>query len=283
MSAARVLPERLVANVSLLFTEVPYLQRFAAARAAGFTAVETWWPFPTAFPRPAELAAFGAAIETAGVRLTGLNLYGGDLDAGERGVLSHPDRAEQFRSSLALAGQLAARTGCRLFNVLYGQHRPGYSAAAQRQTALDNLRAAKAELGRHGGTALLEPLTVGENGEYPLTTCADVAAIAAAARGGPGTLGLLLDTYHLANNGEDLPAAIDRYGDLIAHVQFADTPGRHEPGTGRIDFGAVLAALQRRGYRGRIAAEYRPLGRTADGLGWVGRRTLDSPLWTWSG
>src|SRR4051794_12880607 len=98
--------ERFVANVSLLFAELPYYERFAAARAAGFTRVETWWPFPTAFPEPAEVEAFLAALAGADLRLAGLNFYGGDLAAGERGVLSHPDRVEEFRASIAVAVQV---------------------------------------------------------------------------------------------------------------------------------------------------------------------------------
>ncbi|HEX5404736.1 MAG TPA: TIM barrel protein, partial [Pseudonocardiaceae bacterium] len=155
--------------------------------------------------------------------------------------------------------------GCPVFNALYGTRLPDVASQEQDACALDNLRAAVAVL-PSSATVVLEALTIGENGDYPLTTCASVAAVADAV--GP-RIGLLFDTYHLTNNGEDLIECARTYGDRIAHVQFADSPGRHEPGTGSIDFGAVVAALTTADYRGWVAAEYRPAGDTVDGLGWV--------------
>src|SRR4051812_9031004 len=116
----RVGPYELAANLSLLFTEVPFLERFAAARAAGFASVECWWPFRTADPGPAEVDGLLGAIDRAGVRLVGLNLFGGDLAAGERGIISHPERTAQLRASLAVAARVAGATGCGVFNALYG-------------------------------------------------------------------------------------------------------------------------------------------------------------------
>jgi hydroxypyruvate isomerase len=256
----RIGPYELVANLSLLFPEVPFLERFAAARANGFDQVECWWPFPDAKPETTAVDEFLAAIDGAGVRLAGMNLYAGDLAKGERGIVAHPERAGELRSSVTVARRIADRTGCGVFNTLYGQ-RP-----ADRDTAVANLRAAMEAL---DGTILLEPLTIGENGDYPITTCADVKALIDEVRAGTArtNVALLLDTYHLTNNGEDLPAAIGRHGDLIGHVQFADSPGRHEPGTGEVDFASVIASLRQRGYRGKIAAEYRP----TTGFDWISR------------
>lgn len=258
----------LAANVSLLFAEHEYADRFAAAKVAGFTAVESWWPFPTAAPSTADVDALCQAVDAAGVRLVGLNFFAGDMAGGERGVLSDPDRRAEFEASLAVVGTVHERTGCPVFNALYGQRKAGVAPAAQDECARNNLLAATEAL-PPSATIVLEALTIGENGDYPLTTCAQVADVLAAV--GP-TVALLFDTYHLTSNGEDLLACIDTYGSRIGHVQLADSPGRHEPGTGAIDFTAVLGALSAQGYAGVVAAEYRPTAGTVDGLGWTRER-----------
>jgi hydroxypyruvate isomerase len=255
----------LAANVSLLFTEYEYPERFAAARAAGFTAVESWWPFTSASPTAAEVDALCSAVSAAGVRLAGLNFFAGDMAAGERGVVSVPTRQAEFAASLAVVKTVHERTGCPVFNALYGTRLPEVSAADQDACAVANLRSAVAAL-PESATVVLEPLTTGENGDYPLTTCAE--AVAVLDKVGP-EVGLLFDTYHLTNNGENLLDAIEKYGHRIRHVQFADSPGRHEPGTGTVDFAAVLAALHTGRYSGLVAAEYRPVAETVNGLDWV--------------
>lgn len=191
-----------------------------------------------------------------------MNLYAGDIDAGERGVLSHRDRTDEFAAGIEVAAQIASRTGCAVLNALYGQEGPAFDPAL----ALVNLRAAADRLLPYGATVLLEPLTDGENGAYPLRTAADALRVLDEAD--RPNLKLLLDTYHLTNNGEDLLKLIEDHADRIGHVQLADSPGRHEPGTGHIDFRAVLGALDAAGYTGGIAAEYRPAGDTTTGLGW---------------
>ena len=260
----------LAANVSLLFTEHDYADRFAAARAAGFTAVETWWPFPTADPDRAEVDALLGALDRADVRLVGLNFFGGDMAGGERGVLSHPHRRGEFRASLEVIRTVAERTGCAVFNALYGQRLVGVDAELQDRCARENLVEAISAL-PETATVVLEPLTVGENGTYPLTTGDSVAAVIDEVRAWTtrSNLGLLFDTYHLTNNGEDLLACVDNHVERIRHVQLADSPGRGEPGTGTIDFRAVLTALAERGYSGVVAAEYRPRAGTEAGLGWI--------------
>src|SRR5262249_33358740 len=165
---------------------------------------------------------------------------------GEGGVLSDPARRDEFLASLSVIGTVHERTGCPVFNALYGQRRAGLGEAEQRECALANLREATSAL-PDTATVVLEALTVGENGDYPLTTCAEIAEVLDAAGPGPA---LLFDTYHLTNNGDDLPACVDRYAGRIGHVQLADSPGRHEPGTGSIDFDAVLKALAEHGYSG---------------------------------
>ncbi|MCW4459811.1 hydroxypyruvate isomerase family protein [Microbacterium sp. MPKO10] len=247
----------IVANVSLLFARVPTAERFGAARAAGFDRVESWWPFATADPSPAEVDAWLRAIDTADVTLTGLNLYAGDMPNGERGVLSHPAREDEFDRSLAVTQRIADATGVDMFNALYGLRVTGVSDETAREVAIGNLKRATEAL--PDGTMLLEPLSTAANGDAPIASLDDAESIrSAAAASGVGAIGLLFDTFHLAANGLDLVSELQGHAAHIAHVQIADNPGRGAPGTGTIDFPTVLSALAETGYRGGIAAEYAP-------------------------
>jgi hydroxypyruvate isomerase len=261
----------LVANVSLLFTELPYLQRFPAAAAAGFQSTESWWPFPSATPTRADADRLVEAVAACGIPLTALNLFGGDQDAGERGIVCRPDRRDEFAANLEAVAALAERTGARGFNALYGQRRADQSDAEQDATALANLAAAVHRLAPLGGTVYVEPQTRATSRGYPIATTADAAAIVLRVREHTGldNIGILFDTFHLTNNGEDLVTAIDDFAPLIAHVQLADSPGRGEPGTGSVSFAAVLEALARNGYRGRVAAEYSPTAGTTGSFAWI--------------
>jgi len=261
----------LVANVSILFTELPYLDRFAAAAACGFQGVESWWPFETAAPEDADIDRFIGAIAASGIPLVGLNLFGGDLTRGDRGVLSHPDRQPEFDHNLAVVAAIAQRTGCRVFNALYGLRRAGMNTADQDATALMNLSTAAQQLGDLGGTVLVEALSADSVPDYPLRTARDAARIVERTRevAGRDEIGVLFDVYHLASSGEDLESAVQEYRALIAHVQLADSPGRGEPGSGRLPFPDLLEGLWRSGYRGAVAAEYSPTTRTEASLGWV--------------
>ncbi|GAY12289.1 hydroxypyruvate isomerase family protein [Pseudonocardia sp. N23] len=260
----------LVANISLLFAEVPYEQRFARAAAAGFDAVETWWPWPTATPPPGGEDFLVDALESAGLRLAGLNLFGGDLGAGVRGIASDPGRREEFDANLDAVVAIARRTGCPVFNTLYGQRRPDLPEAGQDATAVANLALAARRLGEVGGTALVEALGRGLNGAYPVETAADAARVVETVRDAGGeAVGFLFDTFHLTTSGDDLLAAVDAHVELISHVQIADAPGRGEPGTGTVDVPAVVDRLWDKGYRGAVAAEYTPTVPTEESLGWL--------------
>lgn len=262
---------RFAVNCSILFTEFPLLERPAAARAAGFEAVEFWWPWPgEPVPPDADVAAFCAAIQDAGVRLIALNLYAGDLPAGERGVLSDPSRIEEFRSSLAAVNRIAGRTGVRSFNALYGQRLDGVEASEQDRVATENLVHAAGSVGGFGGTLLIEPLARGLNGAYPLETAEDAMDVVSRVRAaGAANVRLLFDTFHLATNGDDLEKAAREHAADIGHVQIADSPGRGRPGTGRIDFDRVFAVLDDIGYDGRISLEYVPQGPSPEEFGWT--------------
>ncbi|MFC3519739.1 hydroxypyruvate isomerase family protein [Streptomonospora nanhaiensis] len=257
-------------NCSLVFTELPLLQRPAAARAAGFEAVEFWWPFERAVPADSEVDAFVAAVTDAGVRLTGLNLFAGRLPGPDRGVLSHPDRVQEVRDNLEVVAAIAERTGTTMFNALYGLRLAGVDPAEQDETALLNTVTAAKALGRVGGTVLIEPLSGAE--DYPLLTAADGAAFVDRARAaGAPNVALLADLYHLAVNGDDVAAVVRDRAAELGHIQIADAPGRGEPGTGDLPLLDLLATAQAGGYTGHVGLEYQPSGASADSFGWLGR------------
>jgi hydroxypyruvate isomerase len=263
-------PLRFDVNCSILFTELPLLERPAAVRAAGFGAVELWWPFPVAVPADGEVEALVRSITDAGVRLVGLNFFAGDLAGGDRGLVSWPERAAEFRDNLEVTVGIGERLGCRAFNALYGNRVEDADPAAQDELATERLAMAGRAAARIGGTVLIEPVSGAPR--YPLRTAADAVAVIdrVAAQTGVANLGLLCDLYHLATNGDDLDRAIATYGDRIAHVQVADAPGRHEPGTGTLDVGRHLGQLAAAGYAGWVGLEYQPSGASADSFGWLG-------------
>lgn len=258
------MPLRHAVNCSILFTELPLLQRPAAAAAAGFDAVEFWWPFASGAPSDAEVEAFARAVEDAGVQLTGLNLAAGDMPAGERGLVSLPGREGELHDSIDVAAALGKRLGTGVFNALYGNRRDDLDPRDQDELAVQNLRRAAALL---PGTVVLEPLSGVPT--HPLRTAAD--ALAVLDRVGVPGVALLADLYHLAVNGDDVAAVIAQHTPRIGHVQIADVPGRHEPGTGSLPIAAHLAALQDRGYHGLVGLEYIPSTTSERAFDWLAK------------
>jgi hydroxypyruvate isomerase len=258
-------------NCSILFTELPLLERPVAARAAGFEAVEFWWPFGEAVPGDDEVERFVRAVADAGVRLVGLNFAAGDLAGGDRGLVSWPARSGELRDNLEVTVGIGERLGCRAFNALYGNRIEGVDPAAQDDLATENLAMAGRVAARVGGTVLLEPVSGAPR--YPLRTADDAVGVLdrVADQAGVTNLGLLCDLYHLATNGDDLDRAIADHGDRVAHVQVADAPGRGAPGTGRLDLDRYLAELAAAGYAGWVGLEYLPGGPSADSFGWLPR------------
>lgn len=261
---------RYLANCSMLFTELPVLRRPAAAREAGFAAIEFWWPFASPTPAGAEVEAFVAAVSDAGVHLVGLNLFAGDLAGPDCGVLSVPGRAAEFRDNVEVAVAIGERLGVRAFNALYGNRVDGTSPEAQDETAAENLALAAAAADRIGAGILIEAVSGPK--PYPLRTADQAVAVVDAARAaGAGNIGFLCDLYHLATNGDDLAAVIERHAPKITHVQIADAPGRGEPGSGRLDLAGHVAALREHGYEGWVSLEYRPTTTTEESLAWLPR------------
>lgn len=256
-------------NLSILFTELPLLERPAAAKSAGFDAIEFWWPYPSAVPTDAEVDAFVRAVRSAGVRLTGLNFFAGDMPGGDRGLVSWPGRAAEFRDNIDVTVAIGEQLGCRLFNALYGNRVDGAAPADQDDLAVENLALAAKAAERVGGTILLEPVSGAP--AYPLLTAADALAVIdrVAAESGSRSLRLLADLYHLTVNGDDVAGVIATHADRIGHVQIADAPGRGAPGTGRLDLDGLLLRLQDAGYAGWVGLEYKPEGPSADSFAWL--------------
>ncbi len=259
---------RYTVNCSILFTELPLLERPAAARTAGFDAVEFWWPFAEAVPADAEIDAFVRAVDDAGVQLTGLNFFAGDMPGGDRGLVSWPKRSGEFRDNIDVTVGIGQRLGCGAFNALYGNRVDTAQRAEQDEVAVENLGLAAQAAGRIGAVVLVEPVSGAER--YPLLTASDALAVidrVQAAYDVPN-IGLLADLYHLAVNGDDVGQVIARHIDRIAHVQIADAPGRNEPGTGTLPLQAQLAALEAGGYTGLVGLEYKPSTTTLKSFDW---------------
>lgn len=258
-------------NCSILFTEVPLLERPAAAADAGFTAVEFWWPFDESVPGDRDVDAFVSAVRDAGVALVGLNFAAGDMPGGDRGLVSWPARSVEFRESVEVLVGIGEQLGCSAFNALYGNRVPDLFPVEQDEMALTNLAFAATAASAIGGTVLVEPIS-GASG-YPLRTAADAIAVIeqVEADAGVTNIALLADLYHLAVNGDDVDRVIADHADRIGHVQIADDPGRHEPGTGELPLERQLAALEAAGYAGWVGLEYTPSTTTADSFAWVPR------------
>jgi hydroxypyruvate isomerase len=245
-------------NLSILFTDLPLLERPAAAAAAGFDAVELWWPFAEPGPADAELDKLARAIEDAGVRLVCLNLDGGDMAAGDRGLLSRPAQAARYRDNLDVVVGFADRLGCRVLNALYGNREPGIDPAEQDELAVENLVLATNAAARTRTTVVLEALNSFDAPRYPITSSAAAFEVIDRVRAvGGDNIAFLADFYHLYRMGEDLAALIAGSAHRFGHVQIADVPGRGKPGTGEIPFDALLAQLDASSYDGPVGLEYK--------------------------
>jgi len=256
-------------NLSILFTELPLPERPAAARSAGFDAVELWWPFDVAVPGDREVDALVRAVRDADVQLVGLNFFAGDMPGGDRGLVSWPARGAEFRDNVEVTVGIGEQLGCRGFNALYGNRVDDATPEEQDDLAVEHLALAASAAERVGGVVLVEAVSGAPR--YPLKTAADAVGVidrvqqeAAAAN-----LRFLCDLYHLAVNGDDLDKAVERYADRVGHVQIADAPGRHEPGTGSLDLDGPLGALAAAGYDGYVGLEYTPSGASVDSFGWL--------------
>ena len=251
---------KLAANLSMLFPQLEFLDRFAAAARAGFRYVEYQYPYQW---RPAEIAA---RARDAGVQVVLHNMPRGDADRGEHGTACLPGREARFREDLERAVEYARAVGCPRIHCMAGVARANDRAALQ-ATYVANLKYAAGRLQAEGMQALIEPLSARTVAGYFLTGSEQAARtldeVAAA------NLLVQYDVFHMQIMEGNLAATIERLLPKIGHMQIADVPGRHEPGSGEINFDFLLRRLDAIGYSGWVGCEYNPQGDTAEGLKWA--------------
>ena len=258
-------------NCSILFTELPLLKRAAAARSAGFDAVEFWWPFAGPVPTDREVDSFVEALGNAGMQLVLLNFVAGDMAAGERGLLSLPAGSAVFRDNIDACVGIAERTGCGVLNALNGNRADGVPEQQQDELATENLALAASAAARAGATVVVEALNSYDSPRAAIVSSQRALAVIDAVRaGGVANIAFLADLYHLGRMGEDLADVLARHAGDIAHVQIADVPDRGAPGTGTLDYEALFRRLAAQGYAGWIGCEYKPSdpADSATSFGW---------------
>lgn len=251
---------RFCANLTMLYNEHSFLDRFAAARADGFAGVEYMFPYP--FPKE-QLAD---ALQKNGLTQVLHNLPAGNWEAGERGIACLPDRMGEFQDGVGLAIDYAKALGCPQVNCLVGLTPQGADADRVRQTIVDNLRFAVRRLGEAGIRLLVEPVNSKDIPGFHLDRVEKAVAILDEV--GSDNASLQYDFYHQQRMAGELLATYRALKDRIAHIQIADNPGRNEPGTGEINYPVLFEALDREGYAGWIGCEYKPKAGTSEGLGW---------------
>lgn len=253
---------KICANLSLLFTELPLLDRIAAAAAAGFAGVEIQFPYEEPAIRLQE------ALARAAMPLVLMNFPAGDFMAGGAGLAAVPGRQEQFSQALRLALSYAAMLRPRAINVLSGRLAPGVSRVQALEVLTDNLRQATEAFQLLGIAVLSEAINPLDMPGFLINTAEQLLELVH--RVEHDNFSAQLDIYHMARQGIDPVAAVDLLGARIGHVQLADCPGRGAPGSGSIDFAALLQALRRNAYQGWLGAEYHPgAAGTRASLEWI--------------
>ncbi|KSW26587.1 MULTISPECIES: TIM barrel protein [unclassified Pseudomonas] len=249
------------ANLSLLFTELPLLERVRAAAEAGFAGVEIQFPYEV----PA--AALQAELQRSGLPLVLFNLPAGDLMQGGAGLAAVPGREAQFAAGLRQALEYAEVLRPQKINVLAGRLAEGVEREQALALLAEHLRQTAEAFAGRGIAVLMEAINLHDMPGFLLNTPQHLLDMLA--RVGHPNLAAQLDFYHMARMGLDLADCVRQLQGHIGHVQFADAPGRGEPGSGELDFEPALAALRAQGYAGWLGAEYRPVGATSAGLGWL--------------
>lgn len=241
---------RFAANLGWLFQEHPFLDRFAAARQTGFRGVE----FAQPYEYPA--AEVAARLRDHELECVLINLPMGDKSKGDFGIACRPGREAEFREGVARGIEYAHRIGVKKLNCISGTAKAGEDRDAMRATLVSNLRLAAREFKAAGLDLVLEPINTHDIAGFFVSRSPEAVAIIDEV--GAGNLGLQCDLYHTAMMGDDPAAILRECWPSIRHIQFADAPGRGEPGTGNIDFAPLFALIEDLGYRGWVSAEYRP-------------------------
>ena len=248
-------------NLEFLFVEVPFMDRFARARAAGFDTVEMHWVAPRG------VDAIATALEANGLTLDAFNVEVGEFSKGDRGYAADASAEAQFRASIQQAAEHAARLGNRKVHVLAGTRNPAEPRESQLARVQDRFAWAAEHLATVGVTPVTELLNPHDNPGYVLESIADVERLVEGV--GPERLRIEFDFYHLQRVQGELLNTYRRLRDRVGHIQIADAPGRNEPGTGEIDHRNILAAVEESGYEGHIGLEYRPKTTSDAALTWI--------------
>ncbi len=251
---------RFAANLTMLFNELPFMERFKAAHEAGFDAVE--YLFPYAYDKQ-DLAQ---ALKDNALQQVLHNLPPGDWDAGERGIACLPERKAEFRDGVARGIEYAMALQCPRVNCLAGKLPEGMERAKALECLVDNLRFAAAELAKAGIRLLIEPINHYDMPGFLINTTAQAIEVLDAV--GSDNLLIQYDIYHAQRMEGELAATMQKHLHRIGHMQLADNPGRHEPGSGEINYAFLFKHLDAIGYQGWIGCEYKPATTTAAGLGW---------------
>lgn len=249
------------ANLTFLFTEMPFMERFAAARKSGLDAVEFMFPYDY------NLEEIKTQVQENGLQLVLCNLPAGNWSGGDRGTASNPERRKEFREGV-LKGIAAAKTlGVSSLNCLVGLKHDALSEGETQETVAENVRYAADMLGREGIKLMVEPVNHFDMPGFALNTCGQVLTLIREI-GHPNAY-LQFDVYHTCRENEDPAAILHNHFDRIGHIQIADCPGRHQPGTGKTDFKYLLAEIDRLGYQGFVSMEYIPIPDTTSSLTWL--------------
>lgn len=249
------------ANLSMLFNEVPFLDRFKAAHDAGFDAVEFLFPYAHT------VGEVAGRLQDNGLRQVLFNAPPGDWEAGERGTAALPDRVAEFRDSIGLALEYARALDCKTLHVMAGLVPEGADRDALLSCYIENIRYACDECIKAGITVSLEPLNVYDVPGYLVSRLDQLADVIEQV--GRPNVGIQFDFYHVQIMQGDLARHFEQYLDLTAHIQIAGVPERHEPNTGEVNYAYLFQLMDRLGYDGYVGCEYKPRGNTLDGLGWL--------------
>ncbi len=252
---------KFAANLTMLFTEVPFLERFALARQAGFTHVE--YLFPYAF----KVEDLNSVLEQHRLKQVLFNLPSGDWAAGDRGIGASPGREAEFRAGVPQAIEYATALGVPRLNCLAGKRVAGHSDAEHRDTLVENARFAATELAKHGLELLIEPINHFDIPGFFVNRTEH--AIQLIDEVGLPNVRVQYDIYHAQREEGELTATFRQHLDRIGHIQIADNPGRHQPGTGEINFPFLFRQLDESGYEGWLGLEYVPSPNTTASLGWL--------------
>lgn len=248
-------------NLSMLYTEVPFLDRFARAAQAGFTAVEFLFPYEFT---PDEIRS---RLDAAGLSAVLFNISPGDFSKGERGCANHPQRRDEFRRSFSLAMEYAEHLHVQRIHVMTGNRVPGLARAAQLETTLENLTWAAPQAAEAGVTLLVEPLNPIDQPYYFVGNMTEGMEIVHGVN--HPHVRLQYDVYHAQMSQGNLIQTIRTLFPYIGHIQISDVPGRHQPGLGEINYPAIFATIEQLGYNGYIGLEYNPDGETDASLAWL--------------